>query len=382
MIAIARVPSPPRFALPFSPFGARQPSYPRKAAHFPVHPLAKPASLLSTSGMSDSSGRTSSSDRTSSDDWLSSIDRTSSSDGTSTPPYSPSGQGGHREPVVFQSERGLPPQSTLARMKASPDTGKDLSLAHPQRLSFSAQCVDGWEARPRRPRVSPCFADCFAPRTWLDDASISAVYARFLEPTAALSPHPILLLDASVVFWLALSKRGEGSVQEAVTGLELEKRRIVLCPINDSRNGFRGDGGTHWSLLVCVARPLAGSKSQEFDFLHYDSAQSSRRSLRQAQRVAVQLGGESAKVHARPCAQQDNCFDCGIYMLLFSEIIVHTSLLAGVDTGKSVHSYMPAWEKRLLSVIPRQATLYRMQQRHALLELQISDGKAMQTFSI
>lgn len=229
---------------------------------------------------------------------------------------------------------------------------------------------------------SLCMSESFAPGSWLDDASIAAVYARLLKASVQTSPHPILLLEPSVTFWLALSNQDADGVQEAVRGFELESRQIVLCPINDSRHGLQEDGGTHWSLLVGVARPIRGPGGEGFEFVHYDSAQTSRRSLRQAQRVVAQLAGDPAEVRAGPCAQQENDFDCGVYVLLFSEVIVKIALLHGVGAGQFAYSCRQAWEKQLFTLFPRQATFYRMQQRHALLETRSPDGQASQTFSI
>lgn len=210
-------------------------------------------------------------------------------------------------------------------------------------------------------------ADAFASRTWLDDENISAVYGRLLQQTARTSLDPVLLLDPSVAFWLALSKRGADGVQEAVGGLELGAREVVLCPINDCRHGLRGDSGMHWTLLVCVARRSSTGR-QEFEFLHYNSDESlGQRSFRQAQRVAEQLGGGTAKVRSRPCAQQANCFDCGIYVLLFSEVILNAMPCGGLDTNEIARACRSVWEERLLSVTPRQAAEYRVCQRKALL---------------
>lgn len=305
---------------------------------------------------------------------MNSTDQASSSDHSSTPPRSPQTQNSH---FKVESRRALPPQLALLRGKASPDDGKDLLPGKAQRPS----CADRREVSQRQLHSSLSIAESFAPRSWLDDASISAVFARLLKPSVRPSPHPILLLEPSVTFWLALSDRDADGVQEAVRGFELESRQIVLCPVNDSRHGLQEDGGTHWSLLVGVARPT-GPRAEGFDFMHYDSAQTSRRSLRQAQRVVAQLGGEPAEVRAGPCAQQENDFDCGVYVLMFSEIIVKMALLHGVGAGKSAYSCRQAWEKQIFALFPRQATLYRMQQRHALLEPRALDGQAMQTFSI
>lgn len=378
----AALQSPPQFGQPFSSNSGGR--LPRSAKAGRGSPRLSSSVRTNSAGRTSSSGRTNSEDRTSSSGRTLSTDRTSSSERAVSPQDSPRScreQFSHfdaqtpaqwtaqifRPKTVGRQADGRPSSSPTPALAERPSRStQNILLGH-------AFAVLGEEHRRSQASIAErdqlpdiSVAAAFAPKTWLDDASITAVYARLVQQNELPSPHPVLLLEPSVAFWLALSKRGEDSVREAVEGLELGSRQVVMCPINDCRDGLRGDSGTHWSLLVCVAcHSSAGGR--EFEFLHYNSDSGlSARSLRQAQRVAQQIGGRPVKVRSRPCAQQANNFDCGIYVLLFSEIVAKVMPHAGLDTKEAFRACRCVWEEQFLSVTPRQATEYRVRQRKAL----------------
>jgi len=232
----------------------------------------------------------------------------------------------------------------------------------------------------------PGLADTFGPGQWLNDASIALAYAQLAAGGGTAGgrgsplPEAVLLMDPATAFWLTLQEDPK-QVEEVKDALKLHERQLVLCPINDSSDGSRADTGTHWTLLVCWNRCYgrAGFKtSSPVNFTHfyyYDSLlggswTSGGANLTQARTLASRLAGRVVRVLPDDCPKQTNCFDCGIYVLLFSEIIV-TAILeaehshASTTSCSSPSAYhtsscsLPVWQSRVASVTPMEVSARR-----------------------
>lgn len=243
---------------------------------------------------------------------------------------------------------------------------------------------------------APGLKRTFAPCRWLSDASISFVYSRLLGgspdntpcgDSVGKLPEDVMLMDPVMAFWLTV-QRDPNYVREAVTEMKLEDRELVLCPINDTRDVRQSDGGSHWGLLVWDRRGVdasvqapakggtdlampalaaranrhssagpvrpsrtieslargpyvsempdhleAGAAGYPGRFIYYDSGFYRSPGLLQASTLARRLAGQAVKVATGRCARQTNGYDCGMYVLLFSEIIVKC-FLANRASGK------------------------------------------------
>jgi len=220
----------------------------------------------------------------------------------------------------------------------------------------------------------PGLAETFGPRQWLNDASISLAYAQLAAGGGIAAgcgnplPEVVLLMDPATAFWLTLQEDLD-QVEEVKGVLKLQDRQLVLCPINDSCDGGKADAGTHWTLLVCWDRgcrldeptvssslPPGQSSSQSSTgpfgrFCYYDSLLggsgiSGGANLTQARTLASRLAGRAVQVLPDYCPKQTNCFDCGIYVLLFSEIIASAFLEAharGFRTQQTFHPSKASW---------------------------------------
>jgi hypothetical protein len=248
----------------------------------------------------------------------------------------------------------------------------------------------------------PGLAETFLPHQWLNDASISCAYARLDAARAAAaapgkegvffsdlatqkSPGPsdmVLLMDPATAFWLTVQEDPE-HVREAIEAMKLQERELVLCPINDNCDGSLADGGTHWALLVCWDRqhgfggyPTDATKGGLFSrFTYYDSLDRNGNAhhsanFAQAKTLASRLAGRPVEVAVGACARQTNSFDCGVYVLLFSEIVANTFLSTPTRAraGLSIHNEfrVPVWEERLAAVTPEEVAAHRVQYLHAL----------------
>jgi len=233
-------------------------------------------------------------------------------------------------------------------------------------------------ARPAAP--PPGLAETFRPKQWLTDASISFAYIQLAiagtgSSWSKLAPLPekVLLMDPATAFWLTLQE-DSAHVEEAKSALKLQDRELVLCPVNDSRDGSRADAGTHWALLVCwdpgrggggaggsrAARGRADSSRDAAGtfgrFSYYDSlgfGTVGSANFKQARTLASRLAGKSVEVSVGSCAMQTNSFDCGVYVLLFSEVVA-SCFLEARDAGGAAGA-APVWEDRLAALTPADA---------------------------
>lgn len=249
----------------------------------------------------------------------------------------------------------------------------------------------------------PGLAETFLPNQWLTDASISCAYTRLdaaRAHAAAVAPgkevffsdlatqkHPglsdkVLLMDPATAFWLTVQDDPE-HVREAIEAMKLPERELVLCPINDNCDGSLADGGTHWALLVCWDRqhgfggyPTDATKGGLFSrFTYYDSLDRNGNAhhstnFAQAKTLASRLAGRPVQVSVGACARQTNSFDCGVYVLLFSEIVANMFLSTPTrpPAGLSIRNEfrVPVWEERLAAVTPEEVAAHRAQYLHAL----------------
>eukprot|EP00929_Paragymnodinium_shiwhaense_P034341 TRINITY_DN18708_c0_g2_i1.p1 TRINITY_DN18708_c0_g2~~TRINITY_DN18708_c0_g2_i1.p1 ORF type:complete len:591 (-),score=110.85 TRINITY_DN18708_c0_g2_i1:108-1880(-) len=222
------------------------------------------------------------------------------------------------------------------------------------------------EVAPVRRKLPSGVIETFLPHMWLNDASISFGYncvgdSKGFRAGNRKLPKGVLLMDPATAFWLCMQD-DPVHIKEALDGIKLPELELLLCPVNDSRDASEADVGTHWTLLACWApqpRPF-----QRFSY--YDSFESGAgvrhadASLRQAEKLASRLAGKPVKLSSAPCPQQTNAFDCGVYVLLFSEIIVSAFLDAPHRPAKGGGgSEAPVWQERLRAVSPEEVTSCR-----------------------
>eukprot|EP00057_Strongylocentrotus_purpuratus_P023269 XP_011677743.1 PREDICTED: sentrin-specific protease 8 [Strongylocentrotus purpuratus] len=96
--------------------------------------------------------------------------------------------------------------------------------------------------------------------------------------------------------------------------LNLAFKQLVFLAINDN-DSDTSVGGSHWSLLVCSRR--------DSTFRHYDSSGSfNEHAARQiAMKMQPHVGLEKAHVMfaQEQCTQQENCYDCGLFVICNAE---------------------------------------------------------------
>ncbi|CAH8486943.1 unnamed protein product [Dicrocoelium dendriticum] len=162
---------------------------------------------------------------------------------------------------------------------------------------------------------------------WINDNILSFVL-EYMRRTVFGEHSNILFLDPSVT---QLVKLGDyTSVTDLMESLGSSGKSWIFCIVNDSMSTFCE--GTHWSLLVLS--PTLG------EAYHLDTLQSDA-NYRSAVKVATALAAYYQKpdlvyVKHLPVVVQNNSCDCGIYTIVFLELIcshLSTNDLSWRDTG-------------------------------------------------
>ncbi|CAN7938789.1 unnamed protein product [Ixodes hexagonus] len=141
---------------------------------------------------------------------------------------------------------------------------------------------------------------------WIND-NLIAFWMHYLEK-AVYKKHrdQVEFVTPDVVQFIKLGTPRD--VLEQLKSLELERRTLIVLPVNDCTE-FELPGGCHWSLLVYDARKKI--------FEHYDSCNGSNtaHARRVAEALKSLLGLDRVHVTEACCAQQHNSYDCGLHVL-------------------------------------------------------------------
>ena len=179
-------------------------------------------------------------------------------------------------------------------------------------------------------------------KQWLTDAVLS-FYTSWLSDSA---PESVLLIDASVSFFLASC--AEDDVAVVATPLGLASRELVLCPVSDNSRPEQAYGGTHWALLAFWRERKL--------FKLFDSAASTSASspcaanaqtIARALAVSCNLPDGPQIVEDGRAPRQTNSHDCALHALLTAE-----ALAGGAENADSVTPQAAAaLRPRLLALV-------------------------------
>jgi sentrin-specific protease 8 len=185
-----------------------------------------------------------------------------------------------------------------------------------------------------------------APRQWLNDSVIS-FQMQYLQHTVFDGLDVLLVSPASA--FVLLFEEDESDFNAAVQGMELETKSLILFPINNNTSVERS-GGSHWSLLSLNVKTLV--------FRHFDS--SGRHNEGVARQFATKLAVYLNQSNSSPmtftnevCPRQSNDYDCGLYVVCFSEQVAHAwkSNLNSPDFTTITPSYVSSRRAALKELI-------------------------------
>ena len=169
---------------------------------------------------------------------------------------------------------------------------------------------------------------------WLNDTVIEFYY-EYLE--RSLNNSEILFLRPCIVYLIIQSKTAD---LDGIQGVlpTLKTRRLVFMPLNDNQGNKAG--GTHWSLLVY--------DRMTSNYYHYDSAGSSNWIVaKELVKKLKLITGDGSLASAR-CPQQHNGYDCGVFVIYFTQVLVQHFLSAepnwtsiNINCGNSIKEMRP-----------------------------------------
>ncbi|XP_054752040.2 sentrin-specific protease 8-like isoform X1 [Lytechinus pictus] len=166
---------------------------------------------------------------------------------------------------------------------------------------------------------------------WLNDQVISFAFEYYEYDLFKDFSDDVAFIGPDIAQFIKLSQGAE--VGMFLESLNLAYKQLVFLAINDSESDT-SVGGSHWSLLVCCRR--------DSTFRHYDSASSyNEHAARQiAEKMQPHVGLEKSHVMfvQEQCTQQENGYDCGLFVICNAEHICkdHFQGTAGAVTQAGV----------------------------------------------
>lgn len=133
-------------------------------------------------------------------------------------------------------------------------------------------------------------------------------------------PSPdILLVPPSISFWITNCPDVE-SIKDFVKPLNLPEKKLVFFPVNDNIDLTKAEGGNHWSLLAFERNANL--------YVHHDSSGGYNTCHAKRLYEAVVPHMESSNtascgrfVECSSTPQQENGYDCGLYVLAIARAI-------------------------------------------------------------
>lgn len=125
----------------------------------------------------------------------------------------------------------------------------------------------------------------------------------------------LLLVPGSAAYLLASLGDGGAAVVLEPHGFP-SSTQLVLFAVNNNPDASVAGGGSHWSLLAWSA---AGGAFRHYDSMAGSNADAARRV---ADAAAASLTGRArARVLEQRSPQQQNAFDCGVYVLAVARLL-------------------------------------------------------------
>lgn len=207
----------------------------------------------------------------------------------------------------------------------------------------------------------PSDAELFKDRNWLNDACISYCFRRIEDEVNFKS---IIFMDPSVVSFMMLQAIDDDENDELAISLSIKLKRWIIVPIND--NDSFASASTHWSLLLCNINSGFIAHFDSNNSYNFTAACKAARRIRRLLHMD-EIVENNGFIQVK-CSQQENGYDCGMYVVIFTLKIC--KFLS--DMNKSLggdDSIMYQLESIVDSVSPRSVSEYRQQTLKSIHEL-------------
>ena len=148
----------------------------------------------------------------------------------------------------------------------------------------------------------------------LNDLSISFYY-EYLNEIYKANQNYFTLLDPAMVFLLIFETEIEDLIS-MMKPLKIETKEFIFIPVNDIESKYKVGGGNHWALLFY-------QKSNQ-TFYYFDSMLSYIKNTNLIIKNLCNILNLSNPeiVCYDEIKYQQNTFDCGMFVLLFTEMIL------------------------------------------------------------
>ncbi|KAG8319506.1 hypothetical protein J6590_090586 [Homalodisca vitripennis] len=147
---------------------------------------------------------------------------------------------------------------------------------------------------------------------WLTDDPIKVYYD--LLRTQVVGSTDIFLMDPVISQGVKCLE----DIDYLIEDLNLTQKTSIIIPVNNSPAiDIPGGSGSHWSLLLYI--------KDQHKYVHFDSAGSANfeHALLIACKLNTHMGIKNdVNISAIPVPKQSNGQDCGVYMVMFTEIVL------------------------------------------------------------
>ena len=183
---------------------------------------------------------------------------------------------------------------------------------------------------------------------WINDSLIGFYYEYLEKNLESSKSSEILYASPELTQLIKLTDPSQISI--FLEPLDASEKKFIFFPLN---NCERRDstGGSHWSLLVF--------SKVENTFFHFDSFKRSNEGI--ARDFARNLGTyflrkELGKFVETDCPQQENYFDCGLFVMcitdVLTEYVLNNSKMKGYNL-ENVKNMVMEKRKSLLELIEK-----------------------------
>ncbi|KAL0483235.1 NEDD8-specific protease [Acrasis kona] len=158
-------------------------------------------------------------------------------------------------------------------------------------------------------------------KEWLNDSIIN-YYLLYLENVKyEQQKDDLLFLSPSVTFWIMQVKEKE-DVADAINPLNPTQKDLIFIPINDNSDETgEVSGGSHWSLVVYNRKEDTFNYYDSSGDYNYGSAVKTVAKIAHFLNPKYDYGTMSIKINKISCSQQQNGYDCGVYLLSFCDVL-------------------------------------------------------------
>ncbi|XP_015172832.1 PREDICTED: sentrin-specific protease 8-like [Polistes dominula] len=148
---------------------------------------------------------------------------------------------------------------------------------------------------------------------WLNDTIIGFYLEYLYDHLNVSDKNKILYISPELTQLLKMTELSQYDI--FLEPINAHSKEFIFFPLNNMSKKDAA-GGSHWSLLV-YSKP-------ENTYFHFDSCQGTNGSIASTFTNNLMLYfncTNDTRFIERDCPQQDNGFDCGLYVLCFIEII-------------------------------------------------------------